>query len=755
MERLHYPILYYPISDQAVLGLLVGSEQQAIAANVDTLKLKFQNHLQREYKKTGSYPEIRINEAKLKVFTVSFRPSLRDSSGVYPLPREVVIPIPAVFGASDSGFYHCYLPVFQEGFIYYSPEHFEALTDYVAISNLNRSTPEDIYKLMRYGNPGLTSIELRVNPRNNYYWKSNWNFRNQQTTLSRLGEAYPPLKATRRLNRLAPDVAWEREAIIEQVVEKVLSSRANVLIIGNPGSGKSAVLQAAIRKMTNKAKSAKLKLNFWRILPQRLTNSAKYLGEWQATCEELIEEAASTNSILWMVSIVRMLMSGGSGPEDSLASFFRPFLTQGKVQMISEATPQELESMRRLMPGFVDAFHLIHLEEMTEFQVQNVLTKYALFAQNTLKINIEKAALDLSYRLLSRFYPYESFPGKAVKFLGKCMADARLNRSETVGIEDVNEHFIQQTGLPELLLNDDMEWDEAELLRFFHDRIIGQPRAVEQLCSLVKIFKAGINNPQRPIATLIFAGPTGVGKTACAKTLAEYFFGKGQQKTPLIRIDMSEYQHAFQIDRLIGADREPGQLVKEVREKPFAVLLLDEIEKADPAIFDALLAVLDDGMLVDGFGRVTHFKNTIIIMTSNLGASSRRSMSFSDTTSSENRYLSAIMQHFRPEFVNRIDSVVVFDELSKEGIRNLAKRELRELGRREGFTKKSIKLQFSERLIDYLVTIGFDERYGARPMQRAIEQGVIGPLALWLLENPDTTNHTLIVDYEGGIVIQS
>ena len=755
MERLHYPILYYPISDQAVLGLLVGSEQQAIAANVDTLKLKFQNHLQREYKKTGSYPEIRINEAKLKVFSVSFRPSLRDSSGVYPLPREVVIPIPAVFGASDSGFYHCYLPVFQEGFIYYSPEHFEALTDYVAISNLNRSTPEDIYKLMRYGNPGLTSIELRVNPRNNYYWKSNWNFRNQQTTLSRLGEAYPPLKATRRLNRLAPDVAWEREAIIEQVVEKVLSSRANVLIIGNPGSGKSAVLQAAIRKMTNKAKSAKLKLNFWRILPQRLTNSAKYLGEWQATCEELIEEAASTNSILWMVSIVRMLMSGGSGPEDSLASFFRPFLTQGKVQMISEATPQELESMRRLMPGFVDAFHLIHLEEMTEFQVQNVLTKYALFAQNTLKINIEKAALDLSYRLLSRFYPYESFPGKAVKFLGKCMADARLNRSETVGIEDVNEHFIQQTGLPELLLNDDMEWDEAELLRFFHDRIIGQPRAVEQLCSLVKIFKAGINNPQRPIATLIFAGPTGVGKTACAKTLAEYFFGKGQQKTPLIRIDMSEYQHAFQIDRLIGADREPGQLVKEVREKPFAVLLLDEIEKADPAIFDALLAVLDDGMLVDGFGRVTHFKNTIIIMTSNLGASSRRSMSFSDTTSSENRYLSAIMQHFRPEFVNRIDSVVVFDELSKEGIRNLAKRELRELGRREGFTKKSIKLQFSERLIDYLVTIGFDERYGARPMQRAIEQGVIGPLALWLLENPDTTNHTLIVDYEGGIVIQS
>ena len=755
MEKLQYPILYFPISDHAVLGLLVGSEQQAIATNVDTLKLKFHNHLHREYKKTGNYPDIRISDAKLKVFNVSFRPSLRDSSGVYPLPKEVVVPIPAVFGTTDSGFFHCYLPVFQENFTYYSPEHFDALTDYVAISNLNRSMPEDIYKLMRYGQPGLTSIELRVNPRNNYYWKSGWNFRSQQTTLSRLGEAYPPLKATRRLNRLAPDVAWEREAIVEQVVDKVLSSRANVLIIGNPGSGKSAVLQAAIRKMTNKAKSAKLKLNFWRILPQRITNSAKYLGEWQATCEELIEEAASTNSILWVVSIVRLLMSGGSGPEDSIAAFFRPVLNQGKVQMIGEATPQELESMRRLMPGFVDAFHLVHLEEMAEHQVQNVLGKYAQFAQNNLKIDIDKAALDLSYRLLYRFYPYESFPGKAIKFLGKCMADARLNRTERIDIEDINQHFIQQTGLPELLLNDNLVWDEAELFNFFNDRIIGQPRAVEQLCSLVKIFKAGINNPQRPIATLIFAGPTGVGKTACAKTLAEYFFGKGQKKTPLIRIDMSEYQHSFQIDRLIGANREPGQLVKEVRERPFAVLLLDEIEKADPAIFDALLAVLDEGMLVDGFGRVTHFKNTIIIMTSNLGASGRRSVSFTDTTTAENRYLSAIMQHFRPEFVNRIDSVVVFDELSKDGIRDLARRELRELSRREGFTKKKIQLVFSEKLVEYLVSIGFDERYGARPMQRAIEQGVIGPLALWLLENPDRTNETLTIDYDGGIVIQS
>jgi ATP-dependent Clp protease ATP-binding subunit ClpA len=282
--------------------------------------------------------------------------------------------------------------------------------------------------------------------------------------------------------------------------------------------------------------------------------------------------------------------------------------------------------------------------------------------------------------------------------------------------------------------------------------VVGQHEAIESIADAVRRSRSGLQDKKRPIGSFIFLGTTGVGKTELAKALADFLFNNENSMT---RIDMSEYQHAFQIDRLIGANREAGQLVKEVREKPFAVLLLDEIEKADPAIFDALLAVLDEGMLVDGFGRVTHFKNTIIIMTSNLGASGRRSVSFQDTTTAENRYLSAIMQHFRPEFVNRIDSVVVFDELSKEGIRDLARRELRELSRREGFTKKKIQLVFLERLVDYLVSIGFDERYGARPMQRAIEQGVIGPLALWLLENPDRTNETLTIDYDGGIVIQS
>ena len=310
------------------------------------------------------------------------------------------------------------------------------------------------------------------------------------------------------------------------------------------------------------------------------------------------------------------------------------------------------------------------------------------------------------------------------------------------------QNFTKQTGLPELFLRDDLLLDQEELNDFFNSRIIGQPMVNKQLSSIVKIYKAGLNNPYKPINTLLFVGPTGVGKTASAKALADYFFGKGQQKSPLIRIDMSEFQHPGQISRLIGEGREVGQLVKEIRERPFSVLLLDEVEKAHPAIFDALLTVLDEGMLVDAYGRITNFRNSIIIMTSNLGASNRTSIGFTNSTSDEDHYHSAVMRHFRPEFVNRIDGIVHFNALEEEDILKITQKELEELKQREGFLKKKLRVQFTDRVVKYLVGIGFDERYGARPLQRAIEQTIVTPIANWLLENPKVNNRAIRVDYE-------
>ncbi|MEM9849362.1 MAG: AAA family ATPase, partial [Bacteroidota bacterium] len=227
-----------------------------------------------------------------------------------------------------------------------------------------------------------------------------------------------------------------------------------------------------------------------------------------------------------------------------------------------------------------------------------------------------------------------------------------------------------------------------------------------------------------------------------------------QEKMPLIRIDMSEYQHAGQFIRFIGYGKQVGKLVKEVREQPFSVILLDEIEKAHPSIFDALLGLLDEGTLTDHFGRQTNFRNTIIIMTSNLGASNQQSLGFRATDSSEAIYHSAIRKFFRPEFINRIDQVVLFNALSRENVENILHKELKELKKREGFVKQGLELSFSERLIQHLASEGFNAKYGARPLQQTIEREVIAPMAKWVLAHEKTKNKQLHLDYDQQLLVR-
>jgi ATP-dependent Clp protease ATP-binding subunit ClpA len=409
--------------------------------------------------------------------------------------------------------------------------------------------------------------------------------------------------------------------------------------------------------------------------------------------------------------------------------------------------------MRRLLPGFVENFQIIELKELPQSGIFSILDKFSDYCAQNLKIRVDRNAMELSYRLLARYYPYESFPGKAIKFLGQCISEAELKGTQIINQQAVIQNFVKQTGMPELFLRDDMILESGELETFFNSRIIGQETALDALAAVVKIFKAGLNNPGKPISTMIFAGPTGVGKTAAAKALADYFFGKGQKKSPLVRIDMSEFQHPAQLARFIGAGGEVGTLVQDIRERPFSVLLLDEIEKADPSVFDALLTVLDEGRLVDSFGRVTNFRNSIIVMTSNLGAGNRGSIGFGG--GSGNNYESAIGKFFRPEFVNRIDQIVTFNPLNREHILKITHKELKELSGREGFVKNGISLDFSDRLIEQLAEVGFDERYGARPLQRAIESKIIAPLANWMLKNREAKNCSIYLDSIGSELLIS
>lgn len=746
MELINYPLLYFELQNQTVLGILVGTQYQCIEKDLRSVKSVMNDYLQRQYKKFDDYPWPSFSEFKLKTFEVKVRPLYRSTDYSFPGREVLKVPIQAIFGPSeDEGYYECHLPILGERFNYHDPKLLASLVQNFATNLLNQRSPEEIFRLLACKSPKLDMITLKIKPHREDSFGSNWNFNRKVDTLSAMAEEYPFTKAIRRNIAKFPEAAWELEDKVTDVVDRILNTRSNVLLVGGSGVGKSAVLRQAIKKIK---KTAQLDITFWQLVAQRITARAKYLGEWQRNVEDLVYELQLVNGVLWITDVVQLLQIGGEGPEDSVASFMTSYMQSGKLQLVGEVTPTQLESMRRLLPGFVENFQIVELEELPQNNIYNILDKFSDYSAQNLKIHIQRPAMELAYRLLVRYYPYESFPGKAIKFLGQCINEAEIEETQQIDQQLVIRNFVKQTGMPELFLRDDLMLDTEELSDYFNSRIIGQEGAIESISGVVKIFKAGLNNPAKPISTMLFAGPTGVGKTAAAKALADYFFGIGQKRSPLVRIDMSEFQHPAQLARFIGEGGEVGSLVQDIRERPFAVLLLDEVEKADPTVFDALLSILDEGRLVDAFGRVTNFRNTIIIMTSNLGASNRASIGYGGGAASN--YESAIAKFFRPEFVNRIDQIVTFRALDRSDILKITDKELEELAAREGFVKRGIRLKFGTALREHLAEIGFDERYGARPLQRAMENKIIAPLANWLLEHRGISDIELLVDLVDG-----
>jgi len=749
MENINYPLLYYTLPNESVLGILVGTEYKVVDKDLKSLKATLSGHLQKKYKREDEYDFFDIIEPKLKIIEMSVRPTYQDERSAFPMKDAVKVPVAVIYGESDDGGYECYLPTYNRKFHYYDAKQFNTLVRHFCTHLLNELAPEELYRHIMRSRPEMDKVTLRVNYDREFDYESD--YKPDYRTLTSMADRYPYSKAIRRNISAFPDAAWELEHKVSETIEKLINSRSNILLVGKPSVGKSSVLKQAIKKITSKKREAQLTFTFWQIMPQRITATAKWLGEWQENCETLIEELQSANGILWVVDFIRLLQTGGEGPEDSVASFMSSYLREGKLQMVGEVTPEQLESIKRLLPGFTEQFQLVKIDELPEQKIQTILQKLADFSENNLHIRISKEALGVSYRLLQRYYPYNSFPGKAVNFLGQCVNDAQLNEAAEVDKAAVIQNFIKQTGMPELFLRDDLLLKSNELKSYFSEKIIGQPGAVEQMVGTIKVFKAGLNNPYKPITTMIFAGPTGVGKTASARAMADYFFGKGQTQSPLIRIDMSEFQDPSMIYRFIGTGREVGKLVKDIRERPFSVLLLDEVEKAHPVIFDSLLAALDEGILVDAYGRVTNLRNTIIIMTTNLGASNRQSIGFDKNAQPD--YGGAMRGFFRPEFLNRIDAVVTFNALNNDDIRLITHKELEDLKQREGFKKRNISLIFTDALMTHLTEIGFDERYGARPLQRAIEQEVVSPLAHFLNKNNDVEGKELVVDFLDGAVV--
>jgi hypothetical protein len=459
---------------------------------------------------------------------------------------------------------------------------------------------------------------------------------------------------------------------------------------------------------------------------------------WQDRARTLLSRARTERLIIAMGDPVGIVDAGRwSESSNNLSRALRPAMESGELTLICECDPASLDVVAKKEPSFIEAFHRINLHEPRDDEATRIVAAAARRFESTHGIALEESATTAAIQLTSRFEPYKGLPGKAVRLLAETvhlgMADddpGPLDR------EDVVAAFSQRTGLPRNVLSDELTLDLAEATDFLERRVLGQPDAVTTMVDLLAVVKAGLHDPTKPLGSYFFVGPTGVGKTELAKATAELLFGGSDR---LIRFDMGEYQSGDAVAKLIGSgwqDANEGELTRRVREQPFSIVLLDEIEKAHSDVFDSLLAVLGEGRLTDASGRTADFRNTLVIMTSNLGAADAdtQSIGFAPSgTDSLNRrrqhFLDAAERFFRPEFFNRIDRVVVFGPLEKEIILRIARREIGNLVMREGITRRQLLVEIDDGVVDHCAERGFHPKYGARPLQREIERAVAQPLA--------------------------
>ena len=520
-----------------------------------------------------------------------------------------------------------------------------------------------------------------------------------------------------RAARLSP--AWCMEVLVAKMAE-VLGNRtpASVLLVGPPGVGKTAAMHELVRR------SAELALGqtpFFATSGSRLVAGMTGFGMWQERCNRLRLEAARQRAILHLGSLVELMEVGkGMMIQQGVAGFLRPYIARGELLCIAECTPDQLPVIERNDPHLLGAFARIDVQEPPPQDCAQILRQAAD------KRPVTPAALDTLSRLHRRYATYSAWPGRPLRFLANLLADRAQGE---VGPADVYGAFARETGLPLAILDDSAPMNLAQIQAFFEARVIGQGGAMELVLDLLATIKAGLARPHKPLASLLFVGPTGVGKTETAKALAEFLFSDRKRMT---RFDMSEYQSPSAVARLIGGAQGEGLLTARVREQPFAVLLFDEFEKAHPQFFDLLLQVLGEARLTDSAGRLADFGNTVIIMTSNLGAESfldGRIGFGAGSTGAVNHFTSKLREFVRPELMNRIDRVVPFLPLPPQAVKQVLHKELAQLATRPGLHETGCSLTLQDAAQDWLVARAYQPDLGARPLKREIERALLVPLS--------------------------
>jgi ATP-dependent Clp protease ATP-binding subunit ClpC len=576
--------------------------------------------------------------------------------------------------------------------------------------------------------------------------------------------------------KLSP--AFEVDHVVENLAEALVGeSASSVLLVGKAGVGKTAVVHELVRRRGQFGLGT---TPFWSTSGARLVAGMTGYGMWEERCDLMWQEAEKSNAIVHFGNLVELVDTGKSEHNtQGLASFFRQRFVRRQALAILECTPEQLSVVEREDPGTLKVLRQLMIEEPSVEAGRKILKSFANeFPGNdagTKKKSkrrlqprpatspITNPALELLDRLHRRFAGYSAYPSRPLRFLrGLLETQATAQReSDQIGNSEVISAFAAETGLPLFLLDDHVLFDTETSANWFEERVIGQSAAVRLIVDLLATVKAGLTRPRRPIASLLFAGPTGVGKTEMAKSLARFFFG---DENRMARFDMSECADALAVTHLVGGvTGNEGTLTARIREQPFSVVLFDEFEKAHHSFFDLLLQTLGDGRMTDGRGRVADFTNSIVVMTSNLGAAKFRrpragfdagDQGLSDSgRAAQSHFTRAVRDFLRPEIFNRIDHIVPFVPLDRKTVEQIAARELKLVEQRDGLLRRGVALRTSPQALEVLARRGYDARYGARPLKRLIERELLLPLSVELNRRPTEGKRTTLianVDVNGG-----
>lgn len=521
----------------------------------------------------------------------------------------------------------------------------------------------------------------------------------------------------------------------------------SVLLVGPSGVGKTALVHRLV-SMREQLGLGERKI--WSTSGSRIVSGMSGLGMWQQRCSKLIRQARATGAIVHLGSLLELVEAGKIDGQPGVASMVRQSIARGRLLAIAECTPEELALIERDDPMLLRGFVRFECREPSNQQVMEILRAAAEQSPGSPSIEFSDQALEELTRLHSRFATYSAMPAMPLRLMQTIRE--QQTAGQTVQAADVAREFAKQTGLPRFLVDDSVPLELDWIRQRLGSQVIGQREPVELIVNLIATIKARMIRPGRPLASLMFIGPTGVGKTEMAKALAHLLYSDARR---MIRIDMSEYSSPWSMVKLIGKPGEgDGALTSPIREQPFSVVLLDEFEKADPQVFDLLLQVLGEGRLTDSRGRWADFRNAVVIMTSNLGADSFREAHFGfsdqEAVGWREHFERELRRFVRPEFLGRLDRVVPFQPLPKEIVRQIALRELELLTQRAGLKYSDSTIEFTNEAVDYLSHAGYEPKYGARPLRRVIEQQVTVPLANALSELSEDALWNFVVGVTAG-----